>query len=62
VDTTKETRGILCSKSYVTIHATANNMALLEAIWLIFNSRFAVYYLFLTSSTPSRKSCPRFWH
>jgi hypothetical protein len=38
--------GILCNKSYVTVHAPKR---LLEAAWLTFNSRLAVYFLQLTS-------------
>jgi hypothetical protein len=38
--------GILCNKSYVTVHAPER---LLEAAWLTFNSRLAVYFLQLTS-------------
>lgn len=38
--------GILCNHSYVTVHAPKK---ILEAAWLTFNSRLAVYFLQLTS-------------
>jgi len=38
--------GVLCNKSYVTVHAPQR---LLEAAWLTFNSKVAVYFLQLTS-------------
>ena len=38
--------GILCNHSYVTVHAPER---LLEAAWLTFNSKLAVYFLQLTS-------------
>lgn len=45
-----ENRGALCSKSYVSVHVPKERERLLDAVWLAFNSCFAVYYLFLTSS------------
>ncbi len=41
--------GVLCSKSYVSIHASARSVPHLEAACLCYNSILAVYYLFLTS-------------
>lgn len=38
--------GVLCNKSYVTVHGSQK---LLEAAWLMFNSKIAVYFLQLTS-------------
>lgn len=42
-------KGIICSKSYVSIHGTKGWETQLEAACLSFNSILAVYYLFLTS-------------
>ncbi|MCP4696939.1 MAG: N-6 DNA methylase [Gammaproteobacteria bacterium] len=44
-----EQEGILCSSSYVTIHALNKNSELLDAACLSLNSRLATYYLFLSS-------------
>ena len=41
--------GALCSQSYVSIHAAGEAAQYLEAAWLAYNSRLAVYYLLLTS-------------
>ena len=43
-------RGVLCSKSYVSMHADEEHRHLLDSIWLAFNSCCTIYYLFLTSS------------
>ena len=42
----RKREGVLCNKSYVTVHAPQK---LLEAAWLTFNSKLAVYFLQLTS-------------
>ncbi|EAZ90280.1 HsdM family class I SAM-dependent methyltransferase [Crocosphaera chwakensis] len=42
-------QGLLCSKSYVSIHAKA--VQILESAWLSYNSILAVYYLLLSSGT-----------
>lgn len=42
-------QGIICSKSYVNIHVSEDNISLLEAACLSYNSKLAVYFLFLTS-------------
>ena len=47
LNTTRE--GVLCSKSYVSIHASEEALPQLEAACLCYNSILAVYYLFLTS-------------
>ncbi len=44
-----KTGGILCSKSYVSIHSDDKNRSLLDAACLSYNSKLAVYYLLLTS-------------
>lgn len=44
-----EKSGILCSKSYVSVHIPPEKALALEAAWLSFNSKLAVYYLFLSS-------------
>jgi len=41
--------GIICSKSYVSVHADETYRPHLEAACLTYNSMLAVYYLFLTS-------------
>jgi hypothetical protein len=41
--------GILCSDSYVSVHALNQDTELLETACLIFNSSFATYYQLLTS-------------
>jgi len=45
----KTEEGIVCSKSYISVHADKENRSILEAACLTYNSIFAVYYLFLTS-------------
>jgi len=42
-------KGIVCSQSYVSVHADREYESLLKCAWLTYNSIFAVYYLFLTS-------------
>ena len=42
-------KGIVCSQSYVSVHADRKYESLLKCAWLTYNSIFAVYYLFLTS-------------
>lgn len=42
-------QGILCKESFITVHADTENAAWLDAAWLSYNSKLAVYYLFLTS-------------
>lgn len=41
--------GIICSKSYVNVHAQDNQVSILEAFCLSYNSKLAVYFLFLSS-------------
>ncbi|HEV7587696.1 MAG TPA: N-6 DNA methylase, partial [Longimicrobium sp.] len=45
----EEGRGILCSESYISVHASNGNAGTLESACLTLNSCFAVYYLLLTS-------------
>ena len=42
-------QGIICSKSYVSIHIPDENISQLNAACLSYNSKLAVYYLLLTS-------------
>lgn len=49
VQSDEETGGVICSQSYVSIHVPKEHYSNLEAAWLSFNSRIAVYYLLLTS-------------
>lgn len=42
-------KGVLCSDSYVSVHAAAGQQMWLESIWLTFNSRVAIYFFLLTS-------------
>lgn len=42
-------QGIVCSKSYVNVHVSEDNISLLESACLSYNSKLAVYFLFLTS-------------
>jgi len=42
----KENEGIMCSQSYLSVHG---NQSLLESICLAYNSKIAVYFLFLMS-------------
>lgn len=41
--------GILCSRSYISIHTSQENLPILEAACLSYNSKLAVYYLLLSS-------------
>ena len=45
----KSIDGIICSRSYISVHANKDYSGLLEAACLSYNSILAVYYLFLTS-------------
>lgn len=50
VEADSETQqGILCKESFISVHANTENFAWLDAAWLSYNSKLAVYYLFLTS-------------
>lgn len=49
VESTPETGGVFCSRSYVSVHAEGGSALSLEAACLSLNSKLAVYYLFLTS-------------
>ncbi|MCW5552346.1 MAG: N-6 DNA methylase [Verrucomicrobiae bacterium] len=49
VDTPPEDEGVLCSDSYVTVHAPPEHREILEAAWLAQNSKWATYYQLLTS-------------
>lgn len=42
-------QGILCTKSYITVHVPAEQQNVIEAACLSYNSILAVYFLFLTS-------------
>ena len=42
-------KGIICSESYVSVHAYEENTSVLEAACLSYNSKLAVYYLLLSS-------------
>lgn len=44
-----ETRGVVCSQSYVSVHANCGNRGTLERACVVYNSSFAVYFLLLTS-------------
>jgi len=41
--------GVLCTQSYITVHARPSQSLLLDAACLSLNSMFATYFLFLTS-------------
>lgn len=41
--------GILCSKSYTSLHQMKGPMEILEASWLVLNSSYCTFYLMLTS-------------
>jgi len=43
-------RGVLCSKSYVSVHISEKYSSLLETACLTYNSKIAVYYLLLSSN------------
>lgn len=49
VSTTAETQGVICSKSFISVHAEHERLNLLETCCACYNSNFATYYLFLTS-------------
>jgi hypothetical protein len=49
VDAPPGDEGVLCSDSYVTVHATPERREILEAAWLAQNSKWATYYQLLTS-------------
>ena len=42
-------QGILCKESFVSVHTDIENIKWLESACLTYNSKLAVYYLFLTS-------------
>jgi type I restriction-modification system DNA methylase subunit len=44
-----EAISIICSKSFCSVHANIENKGILQAACLAINSKFAVYYLLLTS-------------
>jgi hypothetical protein len=44
-----DTKGVVCSQSYVSIHLPIHLKDLIEAACLSYNSKLAVYYLLLTS-------------
>jgi hypothetical protein len=50
VDSDRDTGGVLCTQSYLTVHVPQGNDHVLEAVCLACNSILALYYLFLTSS------------
>ncbi len=41
--------GVLCSQSYVSVRSNAENNWLLDAACLVYNSNFALYWLYLTN-------------
>ena len=45
----KKTGGIVCTQSYVTVHASQKQTCYLDSACLGYNSRLAVYFLLLTS-------------
>lgn len=45
----EDDQGILCTKSYITVHAPAEHQGVIEAACLSYNSILAVYFLLLTS-------------
>ncbi|MEB3883991.1 Eco57I restriction-modification methylase domain-containing protein [Lyngbya sp. CCY1209] len=45
----KSGEGIVCSGSYVTVHIEPENLSIMEAACLSYNSKLAVYYLLLSS-------------
>lgn len=49
VDAPLGDEGVLCSDSYVSVHAPAERREILEAAWLAQNSKWATYYQLLTS-------------
>ncbi len=48
-DRSQGSQGILCSKSYVSVHIPKKYNSVLEAACLTYNSKLAVYYLLLSS-------------
>ena len=42
-------QGVICSESYVSVHLPAEYLSLLEAAWLSYNSKLAVYFLLLSN-------------
>jgi hypothetical protein len=49
VNSSPEIGGVLCSDSYVSVHAPEEQRKVLEAAWLALNSKWATYYQLLTS-------------
>ncbi len=49
INTSQEHEGIICSKSYISIHIDEKYKQMLEAACLTYNSKLAVYYLLLSS-------------
>ncbi len=49
VDAPPGDEGVICSDSYVSVHAPAERHEILEAAWLAQNSKWATYYQLLTS-------------
>ncbi|MEG3900918.1 N-6 DNA methylase [Microcoleus sp. B4-C5] len=49
IDTDNTNEGIICSKSYVSIHIPEKHISQLNAACLAYNSKLAVYYLLLSS-------------
>jgi hypothetical protein len=49
IDTDNTNQGIICSKSYVSIHIPEKHISQLNAACLAYNSKLAVYYLLLSS-------------
>ncbi|HEY9631425.1 MAG TPA: hypothetical protein V6C84_29390 [Coleofasciculaceae cyanobacterium] len=45
----RTSQGIICSESCVSIHTSEGNIRILKAACLIYNSKIAVYYLFLSN-------------
>ncbi|MEQ9373457.1 MAG: N-6 DNA methylase [Coleofasciculus chthonoplastes F3-SA18-01] len=44
-----DNQGIICSKSYISVHIDQQYRSILESACLSYNSKLAVYYLFLSS-------------
>lgn len=49
VQSSKKAEGVLCSDSFVSVHARRGQQMWLESIWLAFNSCVATYFFLLTS-------------
>jgi len=45
----EESKGVLCSQSYITVHVDRSNSTYLDSACLSYNSKLAVYYLLLSS-------------